>query len=527
MWSSTAEETTLKVGLPPPVVALLDRAHKKCADLASSAASAAAALEAQRVNEEQQLHSLEQRLVALRSRCEATARDLKVSDAAKGVLQSEKTRAESELVELRSSKALSARQQAALQEAQTRALELAERRQEDVDARDRELAQLRERCAAAEQRAADFDVKVRESEEKQWPLRSEVLKLKQEDARLKQHQSWLETELETKSDEMLALRKKTTAQIFELQGRVDAVDALRERGERAAKALERAEARAASLQEELEEVQRAADESAAISAQELSTQKQLVALIERSRNEERRQKESLEEADGVLRERLKTKAEAGEKRQREHAAELKAIATEHRDNVSAMQAQLDAAKAAQRSADAAAVTAAKEGQASSALVVAGDANSAGSSSGAMTLAQHVQINKLEDALEREHGERLKLETYLARIEKEIMAKVRLQLSLCSYSPSSVMAKCDCAPSLPRPARPSAVPSTGASGQRPFSRAAATAIRCSPVPPSTPPECITIRNDDFFCLLSYSFCLRRRCWKRSGRTTIARCARTTS
>ena len=38
--------------------------------------------------------------------CEATARDLKVSDAAKGVLQSEKTRAESELVELRSSNRL-------------------------------------------------------------------------------------------------------------------------------------------------------------------------------------------------------------------------------------------------------------------------------------------------------------------------------------------------------------------------------------------------------------------------------------
>ena len=180
LWGSDEERSSLTEGLPANVVKRLDGAQAEFAELSTKTAAATAALEAQQVNEEQLLHAAERRLVSLRTKCEATTRDLKSSEEAKATLQRSLARDGSELVELRSFKALAERQQAKLQEAQTRALEIAERRQADVDSRDRELEQLRERCAAAEQRSVEIDVKLRESDQKHVPLDAEVMKMKQE-----------------------------------------------------------------------------------------------------------------------------------------------------------------------------------------------------------------------------------------------------------------------------------------------------------------------------------------------------------
>ena len=126
---------------------------------------------------------------------------------------------------------------------------------------------------------------------------------------------------------------------------------LRERSERAQKALEAAEDRAAALEEELDELEHAWGETEKdhIPVEELSERQRIVDLIELSRKEEQQQKLALEQASAALQDWVKKKAETNEKRQRDHAAEVEATAgvdptTEQ--NLATLQTQLRESKPA-------------------------------------------------------------------------------------------------------------------------------------------------------------------------------------
>ena len=266
-----------------------DAAEARAKQLSDERDKAKAEAMNEKVNSEHLLNQLEQRFVSLRQDHTLLSAQMESLRAQHSRTLEERNALSTKLKSVQAAKesvdaALTASMKKTEQvvEEKRRALEVCARRQQEVDNLQAELSTSAEQLNARRQRAAELDDTLNRVRDGQQPLQLEVERLRRAKELTDKHNAWLEGELQTSNEELLAGRKEATATQMQLQTKLDVAQQKgRELESRAGQLEEQVRSQSSSINTALEEIKEIKSGHAAAEEewqQRISSQERLTAL---------------------------------------------------------------------------------------------------------------------------------------------------------------------------------------------------------------------------------------------------------
>ena len=238
---------------------------------------------------ERQINTLRKDKQEMQKRNDSTVGELHAVESERDAIRMELYQSKAKLHSLESSVSGEASQVKGLQRDKLRLIDLNGKQQLEIDRLSGELNKFLEKELKLSHRTAELEDQLSEAHSELIPVRFQIEKLTQEKTLIQKHSEWLNSELESKSDALLRVRKQQSARILELQEKLDrAQNDAATSGRRVTElqsALAESETRINEQSNEIRELRANQASEGETANQELAIQKQYVNLYKKSRDD--------------------------------------------------------------------------------------------------------------------------------------------------------------------------------------------------------------------------------------------------